>query len=146
NNQKVDNASDVVDYVSAQNIGSNVTLRYDRDGKPGSLPVTLGELPDEDARQPEAPGKIGMGLQTLSPDAADSLGMDRGTKGAVITDELPGSAAERAGLKPGDVIVEVDRRNVSSADEAIQALRAPQKNGHLLRVRGASGTRFVTVK
>jgi len=36
--------------------------------------------------------------------------------------------------------------NVSTADEAIQALRPPQKNGHLLRVRGASGTRFVTVK
>jgi C-terminal processing protease CtpA/Prc len=59
---------------------------------------------------------------------------------------LSGSAAERAGLKPGDVIVEVDRRPVSTADEAIQSLRAPQKNGHLLRVRGASGTRFVTVK
>ncbi len=146
NNQKVNNSSDVVDYVSSQNIGSNVTLRYDRDGKAGALAVTLGELPDEDARQPEASGKIGMALQTLSPDVADSLGMDRNTKGTVITDVLAGSPAERAGLKPGDVIVEVDRRNVSSAEEAIQALRVPQKNGHLLRVRGASGTRFVTVK
>ncbi len=146
NNQKVNSSSDVVDYVSSQNIGSNVSLRYDRDGKSGTLAVTLGELPDEDARQPESPGKIGMALQTLSPDVADSLGMDRSTKGAVITDVLAGSTAERAGLKPGDVIVEVDRRNVSSADEAIQALRTPQKNGHLLRVRGASGTRFVTVK
>jgi len=146
NNQKVNNASDVVDYVSSQNIGSNVTLRYERDGKPGTLGVTLGELPDEDARQPEQSGKIGMALQTLSPDVADSLGMDRGTKGAVITDVLSGSAAERAGLKPGDVIVEVDRRPISSADEAIQSLRTPQKNGHLLRVRGASGTRFVTIK
>jgi len=146
NNQKVTNSSDVVDYVSSQNIGANVTLRYERDGKPGTLAVTLGELPDEDARQPESSGKIGMALQTLSPDVADSLGMDRGTKGAVITDVLSGSTAERAGLKPGDVIVEVDRRNVSTADEAIQALRAPQKNGHLLRVRGASGTRFVTIK
>jgi len=146
NNQKVSNSSDVVDYVSAQNIGANVTLRYERDGKPGTVAVTLGELPDEDARQPESSGKIGMALQTLSPDVADSLGMDRTTKGAVITDVIQGSAAERAGLKPGDVIVEVDRRTVSTADEAIQALRAPQKNGHLLRVRGASGTRFVTVK
>jgi serine protease Do len=146
NNQKVANSSDVVDYVSAQNIGSNVTLRYERDGHSGSAVVSLGELPDEDARQPEAPGKIGMALQTLSPDVADSLGMGRGTKGAVITDVLSGSPAEQAGLKPGDVIVEVDRKNVSSAEEAIEALRAPQKNGHLLRVRGASGTRFVTIR
>ena len=72
--------------MSSQNIGANVTLRYERDGKPGTVAVTLGELPDEDARQPESSGKIGMALQTLSPDVADSLGMDRGTKGAVITD------------------------------------------------------------
>ena len=146
NNQKVGGASDVVDYVSSQNIGTNVTLSYVRDGRTGSLPVTLGELPDEDARQPEAPGKIGLALQTLSPDVADSLGIDRATKGAVITDVLPGSPAERAGLKPGDVIVEVDRRGVASAEEAIEALRIAQKNGHLLRVRGAAGTRFVTVR
>jgi serine protease Do len=146
NNQKVAGASDIVDYVSSQGIGTNVTLSYVRDGKSGALPVTLGELPDEDARQPEAPGKIGMALQTLSPDVADSLGIDRATKGAVITDVLTGSPAEHAGLKPGDVIVEVDRRAVAGADEAIDALRTPQKNGHLLRVRGASGTRFVTVR
>ncbi len=147
NNQKVTGASDVVDYVSSQNIGSKVALAYLRDGHPASLSVTLGELPDEDQRQPEAQqGKIGMALQTLSPDVADSLGMDRTTKGAVITDVLAGSPAERAGLKPGDVIVEVDRRAVGNADEAIEGLRATTKNGHLLRVRGPSGTRFVTVK
>jgi serine protease Do len=146
NNQKVAGSSDVVDYVSSQNIGGKVTLNYVRDGKPASLPVTLGELPDEDARQPEAPGKIGLALQTLSPDVADSLGIDRATKGAVITDVVAGSAAERAGLKPGDVIVEVDRKVVGTADEAIETLRAGQKTGHLLRVRGATGTRFVTIK
>ena len=145
NNQKVSGASDVVDYVSAQNIGSNVTLAYQRDGRPASVSVTLGELPDEDQRQPESQAKIGMALQTLSPDVADSLGIDRGTKGAVITDVLSGSTAERAGLKPGDVIVEVDRRPVATADEAIEALRSTQKSGHLLRVRGPSGTRFVTI-
>ena len=145
-NQKVSGSSDVVDYVSSQNIGSKVTLRYVREGKPATLLVTLGELPDEDARQPEAPGKIGLALQTLSPDVADSLGIDRATKGAVITDVLAGSPAEQAGLRPGDVVVEVDRRAISTADEAASALGAGQKNGHLLRVRGPNGTRFVTIK
>jgi serine protease Do len=145
--QKMTGASDVVDYVSSRNIGSKVDLHYLRDGKPGETQVTLGELPNEDMRQGgEAQGKIGMALQTLTPDVADSLGIDRGTKGAVITDVIQGSPAERAGLRPGDVIVEVDRKPVTSSEQAVEALRAPQKNGHLLRVRGASGTRFVTVK
>jgi serine protease Do len=146
NGQKVASSSDIVDYVSSQRIGGKVSLSYLRDGKPGALPVTLGELPDEDARQPEAPGKIGMALQTLSPDVSDSLGIERGTKGAVITDVLAGSPAERAGLKPGDVIVEVDRRAISSAEEAIETLRPASKATHLLRVRSATGARFVTIK
>jgi serine protease Do len=145
--QKMTGASDVVDYVSSRTIGAKVTLHYLRDGKQGDSQVTLGELPNEDMRQqPESQGKIGMALQTLTADVADSLGMDRSTKGAVITDIVQGSPADQAGLKPGDVIVEVDRRPVASSEQAVEALRSGQKNGHLLRVRSASGTRFVTVK
>jgi serine protease Do len=144
--QKIVGAPDVVDYVSSRNIGNKVTVHYVRDGRTGEAAVTLGELPNEDMQKPESQEKIGMALQTLTPDVADSLGLDRGTKGAVITDVLSGSPAEQAGLRPGDVIVEVDRRPVGSADQAVEALRTPQKSGHLLRVRGAGGTRFVTIK
>lgn len=150
NNQKVKGASDVVDYVSNQSIGARVTLRYLREGKQAESQVVLGELPDEDRPGGEAsglaPGKIGLGLQTLTPDVANSLGLDRGTRGAVITEVIPGSPAAEAGLRPGDVVVEVDRKPVASSDDAVSALRAPQKSGHLLRIRSAGGTRFVTVK
>jgi len=150
NNQKINGAGDVVDYVSGQNIGTKVTLHYVREGKPAQTQVALAELPDEDQRQAAAEaqgqGKIGLGLQTLTPDVSSSLGLERGTRGAVVTDVVKGSPAESAGIKPGDVVVEVDRRPVGSSEEAVAALRAPQKNGHLLRVRGASGTRFVTIK
>jgi serine protease Do len=146
--QKVGGASDVVDYVSSRDIGATVTLHYEREGHAGQTQVVLGELPNEDLQKAaaEPQGKIGLALQTLTPDVADSLGIDRGTKGAVITDVLAGSPAERAGLKPGDVIVEIDRGPVGSSEQAVGALHAPQKSGHLLRVRSAGGTRFVTVK
>ena len=149
NNQKISGAGDVVDYVSGQNIGAKVTLHYVREGRPAQTQVALAELPDEDQRQAaeaQGQGKVGLGLQTLTPDVASSLGIERGTRGAVVTDVVKGSPADAAGLKPGDVVVEVDRRPVNSSEEAVSALRAPQKNGHLLRVRGAGGTRFVTVK
>jgi serine protease Do len=145
--QKIAGASDVVDYVSSRDIGATVALHYARDGKAGEAKVVLGELPNEDMRQPEQQGRIGLALQTLTPDVADQLGIDRGTKGAVITDVVAGSPAERAGLKPGEVIVEVDRAPVASSEQAVEALRASRGGaGHLLRVRGAGGTRFVTLK
>jgi serine protease Do len=146
--QKIVGAPDVVDYVSSRDIGATVTLHYDRDGKRQETQVKLGELPNEDLRaQPEQQGRIGLALQTLTPDVADSLGIGRDTKGAVITDVVAGSPADHAGLKAGDVIVEVDRVAVASSEQAVEALRAARGgNGHLLRVRGAAGTRFVTVK
>ncbi|HXT96206.1 MAG TPA: trypsin-like peptidase domain-containing protein [Polyangia bacterium] len=149
NSQKIAGAGDVVDFVSNEPIGARVVLHYVRDGKQSQTQVALGELPDEDARQNAEQGqaKLGLALQTLTPDVAASLGIDRGTKGAVITDVVDGSPAEHAGLRPGDVIVEVDRRPVSSADDAVSALHGAARNGgHLLRVRGPNGTRFVTVK
>ncbi len=149
NNQKIQGAGDVVDYVSTQPIGARVLLHYVREGRPSETQVALGELPDEDARAEngQAQGKLGMALQTLTPDVAASLGIGGNTKGAVITDVLGGSAAEQAGLHPGDVIVEVDRHPVDSADDAITALHgAARAGGHLLRVRSANGTRFVTIK
>jgi serine protease Do len=146
-NQKISGASDVVDYVSSRDIGATVALRYARDGKAGETKVVLGELPNEDMKQPEQQGRIGLALQTLTPDVADQLGIDHGTKGAVITDVVSGSPAERAGLKPGEVIVEVDRAPVATSEQAVSALRADRGGaGHLLRVRGAGGTRFVTIK
>ncbi|HVV49537.1 MAG TPA: trypsin-like peptidase domain-containing protein [Polyangia bacterium] len=145
NGQKVKGAGDVVDFVSTQPIGARVVLHYLRDGRAEQTQVALGELPDEDAGQ--AQGKIGLALQTLTPDVAASLGIDRHTKGAVITDVAAGSPAEQQGLHPGDVIVEVDRHPVASSEEAIAALRATAGGGgHLLRVRGPSGARFVTIK
>ena len=85
-----------------------------------------------------------MALQTLTPDLASSLGIDPSVKGAVITDVEPKSPADRAGLAPGDVVREVDRKPVASADDAAAALRAGA-GGHLLRVTTPHGTRFVQV-
>src|SRR4029079_1326060 len=130
NSQKINGAGDVVDYVSGQNIGTKVTLHYLREGKPAQTQVALAELPDEDQRQAaesQSQGKIGLGLQTLTPDVASSLGLERGTRGAVVTDVVQGTPADNAGLKPGDVVVEVDRKAVGSSEDAVAAFRAREE-------------------
>ena len=145
--RKIEAGSDVVDYVSSQTIGSKVKLAFLRSGKPQSTQVTLGELPgaDDQAAVAES-GKIGLGLQNLTPELSESMGLPKGLKGAVISDVAAGSPAERAGLKEGEVIIEVDRKAVGNSEEAVSALRAPRAGGHLVRVRGPSGARFVTIQ
>jgi serine protease Do len=61
-------------------------------------------------------GRIGVGIQGVNKDLAESFGLDR-PRGALVSSVEPGSPAEKAGLKSGDVILEVDGKPVAqSAD------------------------------
>jgi serine protease Do len=145
--QKIEGAADVVDYVSGQKVGAKVTVVYLRDGKSGKAQVTLGELPanplagEAGARK----DRIGVDLQTLTPEMAGALGLGPDAKGAVVTEVAPGSRAARAGLRPEDLIVEIDRKPVGSAEDAVAALGRGGKAAHLLKVRRAGTVLFVTV-
>jgi serine protease Do len=144
NGEAVKVSADVVDYVSARAIGAPVTVTVFRDGATKDLATKLGEAPsDEDASATAGP--LGLSLQTLTPKLAESLGLPSETKGAAVAEVAPGSVAERAGLEPGDVILDVDRKPVRSADEAVDTLRSGRRGDHLLRVRGRNGVRFVTL-
>ena len=144
--RQVQGSRDVVDYVSGQAIGSKVSLAYLRDGKPRSLEVKLGEYPTEGgtvvavADQP-----IGIQMQDLTPDIARFLRLPEDTQGAVITEVLPGSRAAKAGLQSEDVILEVDRQPVDSANQAVQRLKDKPAGIHYLKIRRGAQTRLLTI-
>ena len=145
--QKMEGAGDVIEYVSTQTIGAKVTVGYLRGGQRATAPVILGELPSADGRGGAAPpgAKVGLVLQTLTAELAQSMGLDPSTHGAVIAEVAPSSAAARAGLEAGEIILEIDRHPVTDAEEASAVMQTPRRGGHLLRVRGGAGTRFVTL-
>jgi serine protease Do len=144
--RKMEAAGDVIDYVSTRAIGSRVAVSVVRGGKPQKVAVELGELPSVDGRAGAAPAqKLGIALQTLTPELAQSMGIERGIRGAVVSEVAPGGAAAAAGVREGDVILEVDRQRVTTAEEAATALAGSRSGGHLVRIRGAGGTRFITL-
>jgi len=60
-------------------------------------------------------GVLGVNIQTLVPEIAQSMGMPESTQGALVSQVVEGSAAERAGVKAGDIITAVNGRPVKDA-------------------------------
>ena len=121
---KVETPGDISEYVTSKPIGSRVTLALFRDGKPLTMQVTLEEFPDE-SRTGGGPAAdvqkegIGVQLQDLTPDVGRFFNLPQGTKGAIVTEVVPGSRADKAGLRAEDVILEVNRRPVASASDVV---------------------------
>jgi serine protease Do len=112
----VQDSSDLSRYVASRPPGSTVRLRVLRDGNERDVDVKLGTFPEETAErgddsEPEGTVRHGMTLRDLTPDVAERLQMPRGSRGVVVTDVAPGSAAEDALLRRGDVIVSVNGRD-----------------------------------
>ena len=119
-----------------------------RDGKSLSVPVTLEEMGNrkgEVAANGEGQGKMrwGIGLSDLTPELRSQLQGPSDLRGAVIERVQPGSSADNAGLRSGDVILEVNRHEVKSAAEVQQALNAvPKGQDALLLVWSNGGNSF----
>lgn len=148
--RKVEWAADVVDHVSSKPVGATVAVRFVRDGKPKTIQVTLGELPPDELESADEWGaelaeSLGLWLQTLTPQLATALGLEADTQGVIVTEVAPGGVGARAGLSEGDVVIEIDQKPVASVAQAMRALKGSRQGGHLLRVKGARGTKFVTL-
>lgn len=85
-------------------------------------------------------GFMGVQIQNLSPAIAKQFNAPAGTRGALIGDVTSGSPAEKAGLKAGDVITEVDGARITdSADLRVRiASLSPQSTAHLKVLREGS--------
>ena len=142
--------------VERAKIGEDVTIAVVRDGKELELTSRATEVTQKFAAKADGPtvdsGKRmeGLGIEIAPVDGAvaKKLGIDN-TGGVVITMVRDGSPAAEAGLKPGMVIAEVDRKSVGSVAEFEQVMEAVGKDADknvLLLVRSDKGSRFVVVK
>jgi len=82
-------------------------------------------------------------VQALTPELSEQLGVEE-TKGVVVSGVEHGSSADEAGLRRGDVILEVNQQLVDSPAAFAKATQGKDKA--LLLVRRADSTIFVAVK
>jgi serine protease Do len=133
--------------VSLTPPGSRRQLTLIRDGKRSDINVTIGKLSEEQFAQAPAQSteELGLKVQTLTPQLAEQFDAKAG-EGVVVTQVKPGSIAAMAGIEPGAVIVQVNRKPVNSTAEFNRAVKEASGNKRvLLLIRTGDMQRYVVL-
>jgi Do/DeqQ family serine protease len=142
--------------VAGTQPGTPVSFTVLRNGRELQLHATLAELTldkpkgdDSDAAASAAAnegGKLGVVVETLTPELASRMDLQRGERGLVVTSVNPDSPAADAGIQKGDVIQEVNRKPVGTREDLRAALANSGTRPVLLLVSRGEQTIFLTVR
>ena len=161
NGQDVKDMSALPRIVASTEIGRAVPVVVWRDGKEQTINASIGELPPDIQQASATPDKpapapsrtstiAGLGL-TLSPitdDLRSKYSLRPDQKGVVVTGVQDDGTAANRGLKPGDVIVEVQQEPVSSpsdVQERVDRFRRQNRRTVLMLVQSGDGLRWIPV-
>lgn len=143
--------------VAQTPIGKTVAVEVQRDGKPLTLSVKVGQQAEEEetglagiAEPDDEPSTsdgelapvLGMTLSELTDELRAQYGIDAGVEGVVVTDVAPESVAAGKKIKPGDVIVEAAQEKVHTPQDIAERVEQAQLEGQnavLLRIEGKRG-------
>jgi serine protease Do len=152
--KKIENSTELRNDVAETPPGKKIEMTLLRNGKTEHVDVKLAERPTTQGRgtteqQPAEPGKyqqLGLQIQDLTPAIAQQLGYGN-AQGVVVSNVAAGSPAEDAGFQRGDLIREVDHKQVTTVKEFDRALSQSKKEGAaLFLVQRGQVTFFVAIK
>lgn len=109
--------------------GKEVTIAYVRDGQPAETKVKLGSASAEKAaNNTERAGDIAdtegvlddVSIDEVTAEIREQLNVPSRIQGVLVTSVAPGGPSSRAGIQPGDIILELDRRAARTVEEAVK--------------------------
>lgn len=138
--------------VAATKPDSNVPIKIMRNGSVKSMSVNVGELPGSDqvaktnTENAKDTGTLnGVAVGDVDRQVRRQFNLPETVKGAVVTQVDPSSVAADSGLKPGDVIQEINHRPVKGADDAVKLTENSKNKKTLLRVWSNGGSHYLVV-
>ena len=164
NRQPIDNTKNLSRLIAETKIGTPAPIEIWRSGQKQTLTVPIEPMPEEtplsaaketasDAAETPDNGEslniIGFTVKEISPELAERYKLAPSTSGVVVTDILPNSDASRKGIKIGDIIVKIDKRNIigeSAFHEYVNDARRENNRPVLLAIQGQEALHFVAVK
>ncbi len=142
NSQKVTTPHDLAVKVAGVTPESDAKLSIVRNGSVQTVSAHLIRLGKDTGTtsggangQSNGNGSIGVALAALTPELREHLGIDDSVRGVVVHGVRSGSAADQAGIHPGDIILGVGSHLVSSPREAVDAVHAALKTDQTVALR-----------
>jgi serine protease Do len=152
NGKKVTDSRHFQLAVAETKPGSTVPIEILRDGNKKALDVTIKilngteQLAESSQDKTNDTGTLnGVAVSDLNPQTREQMNVPKDVRGAVVTEVEPTSAAAAAGLKPGDVIQEINRHPVKNAADAVRLTEKAENKRTLVRVWENGGSRYVVV-
>ena len=151
NGQKIENVSRFRIVVANCPINERIPIRINRDGRERTINATLIDRGIEEEQAESAPEPVsfdlGVRLDTLDSDIARRMNVNA-NEGLIVTHVTPDTPASRAGIRPGDIIIEINRNRLSSIrdfERAIERAERANLNVILAYIMSRDGTyQFVT--
>jgi serine protease Do len=155
NDREVGTPSTLSKLIAQNPPGQSVKIDLLRSGKLVHYTIQLSERPQKPttvkATPPEPPAAnpepvLGLMIDELTPDLADQYKL-KATSGIVVSKVIKGSPADGAGIREGDMILEVDRTQVKTAKDFFESVtHRSDENKLLLRISREDRAFFVVLK
>jgi serine protease Do len=159
NGEKIEDSNILRNKVAGTSPGTEIKLSVIRNGEPMELTAKLDEFKVDNSKTPGSNqndedggtgpqnqgGKLGLGLQPVTPQIAKQLGLDSDSEGMVVTEVDPNGPAAEAGIDRGDVILEINKKAVNSIADVKSALEGAKDRPILLLISRKGQTIYVTV-
>jgi serine protease Do len=115
----VESERELPQLVAQTPVGKKVTATVVRDGKRLEIPVTIGEMEPEPGRRADRPDltrDLGLAVQGITPEVARRFDI-KSRDGVLVTMVEPGSPADKAGFREGDIIRQINRQTVKGVSD-----------------------------
>ncbi|MCP4683249.1 MAG: PDZ domain-containing protein, partial [Desulfobacterales bacterium] len=147
NGEAIDEMNDLPYIVGSTPVGKKVVVGLIRKGRKMDFKIKTGELEGEEiSEHSEAETDLGMSVQKITPELARHFGLSE-TRGLVVARVNPHSPSGEAGLRRGDIILEVDQLRIENPDEFYARIHGYKKGDTILfLIKRGKRTLYLTLK
>ncbi len=142
----IDEMNKLPRLVATLHVEKEVRVKIIRDGKEKTFKVVIGEYPEERIlySREQIGEELGMTIVELTPEIAKQFGYTK-KEGVLVSNVSPGSPADEAGIKRGDLIIEINRKPVKNLENYKSILSNVKGRRILLLLKRSDSAYYVVI-